>query len=168
MVCFISQDILFWTFSTIIQSMVAFVALLGMVAVYKIQTIERNKENIAESMRGYLVKNWREEVSGYSFEEIIKEIHDLPKDSQSVLYNNRILKNTSLRLSKKDKYLINIKGIINDFFLLTISLISFSLILLPMSSYLGCNEYSLPILVIIILWSTSALYLGYRLVKKLI
>lgn len=169
MTCFVSQDILFWTLSTIIQSMVAFVALLGMVAVYRIQTIERDKESITENMRKHLYKHWNQEILSYSSKEIIKKIHSLSVvDYLDVRMNREILKMASSKLSEKDKYLTNIKEIINAFFLLTISLICFSLVLLPMSSYLECNKYSLLILVVIILWSIGALYLGYKLVKKLI
>lgn len=169
MICFISQDILFWTLSTIIQSMVAFVALLGMVAVYRIQTVERDKEDIIEGIRKYLSKKWKEEVLGYSSKEIIKKIHDLSViDYLDKSINREMLQRASSRLLEKDKYLTYIKGIINAFFLLTIFLISFSLILLPMSSYLECNDQSLFILIIIILWSIGSLYLGYKLVKKLI
>lgn len=169
MICFISQDILFWTLSTIIQSMVAFVALLGMVAVYKIQNIERDKESIAENMCKHLYKHWDQEILSYSSKEIILKTHSLSATNNlAAQMNPEMLKRASSKFSEKDKYLTNIKRMINDFFLLTISLIIFSLVLLPMSSYLECNNYSLPILVVIILWSISSLYLGYKLAKKLI
>ena len=50
----ISQDLLFWTFSTIVQSFVAFISLLGMVAVYKLQSINSDRDKLGEKIGGIL------------------------------------------------------------------------------------------------------------------
>ncbi|MCK5491195.1 MAG: hypothetical protein KAI67_05115 [Candidatus Pacebacteria bacterium] len=185
MICIISQDVFFWTLSTIIQSMVAFVALLGMVAVYKMQITQRNKESIAESMRIHLclyIDNRIEiEKKGEKGEKSTKIINSSEAYSYSIIKieekarelsneypEDMILKSAVFEFSNIKKGQKDIRNKINDFFLLTISLISFSLILLPMSSYLECNKYNLLTLVVIVLWSIGSLYLGYKLVKKLI
>ena len=177
----ISKDVLFWAFSTIVQSFVAFVALLGMVTIYRIQMVREDMKIIAEAMRDHLMQYRNvhvsyqnkesgivtfssSEVYGYTVKKIIKDIKGLtktyPKDG--------VLKRANLELSnlKNDEQKIKRYAIL--FFSSVVLLLIVSLVLLPMAPILEYTILGLVLLSLIIFWAFASFVLGLNLLIGLI
>lgn len=161
---YISQDLLFWTFSTIVQSFVAFLALLGMVAIYRIQIFRRNIETLAGAMRNHLKQHRGSEVDGYTTEKIIKDTKGLAGNRPDM----EILKRASLEFSNLEKYINDIKERTIEFFYFIIFLLVFSLVFLFMSPVLEYTLFGLLVLWLIIFWCLASFILGLNLLKGLI
>lgn len=160
----ISSDVLLWTFSTITQSFVAFVSLLSMVAIYKLQGIRRDMEIVAESMRDLIKEIRGAEALGYPVNKIIKDIEGLCNSRPDLLH----LKRANLKLNEMKISAVEIKERIKIFLITTILLLIISLILLPLSPFLEFKIISLVFLTVVIIWSIISLIFGTRLVIKLI
>lgn len=160
---YISHDLLFWTFSTVVQSFVAFVSLLGMVVIYRTQIIQRNKENLAESMREYLVQYRGQGCRGYTTNKIIKDIKGLAENP-----NDDALTRADLEFSNLEKDENKIKKTAIFFFCSTIFLLIFSLVLLSVSPALEYTLSGLLFLWLIIFWSFVSFILGLNLLVGLI
>ncbi len=161
---FVSKEVLFWTLSTIVQSFVAFVSLLGMVVIYRIQMIQRSKENLAESMRDLLRQIRGKEALGYPVDKIVKDVKGLSKDRSDLSQLTR----ADLEFSnfKKDKNSIKKTAIF--FFCSIIFLLFFSLALLPISPFLEHTLLGLLFLSLIIFGSLGAFILGLKLLIDLL
>ena len=75
----LSSDLLFWTFSTVMQSFMALGALLGMVAVFRLQVINSRKEKIVAEWKSVL-KRPVGNAHIYSPEEFLNGVKKLNKD----------------------------------------------------------------------------------------
>ena len=75
----LSSDLLFWTFSTVMQSFMALGALLGMVAVFRLQVINSRKEKIVAEWKSVL-KRPVGNAHIYSPEGFLNGVKKLNKD----------------------------------------------------------------------------------------
>lgn len=162
------KDTLFWTFSTVVQSFVAYVSLLGMVGVYKLQKLRSNKEHIAESMRNNIKYFRGAESDGYSIDKLVKDIKGITNDIKNDKhFNITAMKRALLEINNIEKEEINIKIRIKQFFYITIFLLICSLFLLPLSQLIG-DELGKIFLIIILTWSTISFISGLFLILELI
>jgi hypothetical protein len=73
----LNQDILFWTFSTIAQTFGALWALVGMVALYKIQILDKDLGNLISLIKHIFNFPAKTEfLKNYQLYRYIKAIHD--------------------------------------------------------------------------------------------
>jgi len=161
---YISRDVLFWTFSTIVQSFVAFVALLGMVTIYRMQVLSADTRNLSESMRQTIWAHRGPTAVSYPTNKIIKDIKGLAQKYT----DDNTLKRADLEFSNFEKEKNSIKKGAKFFFYSTIPLLIFSLILLPMSLVLADTDLGLLFLWIAIFWSSASFILGLNLLKGLL
>lgn len=182
---YISAKVLFWTYSTIVQSFVALATLLGMITIYRIQMLKKDIELVSESMRKHLINYYRKgnfvinksdekedyqwevessEVYGYTTKKIIKDIKGLA----NTYLEDEALKRANLEFFNFEKNIQEVKTAAKLFFYSTIFLSIFSLILLPMSLVLEYNFLGLLLLWLVILWSYMSFILALNLLIDLL
>lgn len=161
-----SEDLIFWTFSTIIQSFIAFIALLGMITIYKLQILDNNKRSIAESMRGIIshYRGYRPSMA-YTTDKIIKDIKGLTDDSSN---KDTALSQANEEFKNINKNEFEIKNQAKRFFELTITLIIVTLIALTVTPILTYNIFGAFVLFSIVYMSCISLVVGFKLVIELI
>lgn len=159
----ISQDLLFWTFSTIAQSFIAFISLLGMVAIYKLQAINNDRDRLAMRIKEILNNlNFDEGLrSHYTTDAIINIFFESIGRHLNTEFAYLEGINKSL-VSKKKNLTMNL----NLFLQSTIILISFSLLALVLTPLLKENILGLIFILLSLFLSSRSIYLGTKLISK--
>lgn len=139
----ISQNILFWVFSTIAQCLIALVALMGMLGVFKFQIINRKEEHINSLIK----KDSNEEHS----------IEKYPIDPKSEL-------ETELENLKSSKSLL--RDLSLDFVIYTLLVAGIDIILLTFSSIISQSHLGVPVLFFILFLFLYSLFLTIKFVAE--
>jgi len=165
----ISEDVLFWTFSTIIQSFVALLALLGMVAIYRLQSLESELNHLCDTIRIYVEFFIGLAAKAYTQEEIINACNKISRESQntSSVERNQVVR-TNQRLDEIIKNRKKIKTDTLRFVELTIFIVFISLVFLPWTP--GISEHNLgPLfLTIVVVLAAYSLLSAMRLIKTIL
>jgi len=156
-------------FSTISQSFVALVSLLGMVAIYKIQSIENERQNLTNSLRsGGSLKFFKGAMADSMSYADIKTFLDGLEDktpNHPQLSACRKAKTLFDKFNEDEKYIIN-----NTKTLLKTSLflIAYSLSAISLVPYIFNNLLGFIFLSISVIWSLYLVKIAYDFILKLI
>lgn len=165
----ISEDALFWTFSTIVQSFVALLALLGMVAIYRLQSLEGELSHLCETTRSYVEYFKGPPARAYTHEEIITECKKISEGSlivSGVEINH--IKRTTERLNQIIGHKKKIRVDIHDFIEITIFIIFISLVFLPWTPVIAKHGSGLFFLIIVLISAIYSLLSAMRLIKTIL
>ena len=164
-----SLDLLFWTFSTVAQVFVALGALLGMVAVFKLQIINNEIERMIPSLenlifpfRGFHGKYLSQEEILNEGEEIIKE--NLPSSKTDVVRLKIAIPKYKFLLKEKR----DIKNEVLKFTRNILLLVFLSILFLILTPIIVEFYFSIVFLIIILYFSILSLISVLKLLKKIL
>ena len=106
----ITENVLFWTFSTIVQGFMGLLAFFGMVGIFRTELLERKLDQIVEKARSFVMYFRGSPAEPYIQEELIEELDKINNEkrmSSSHLTQVKIL-NTRI------KNIINRRNVIKD------------------------------------------------------
>ncbi len=166
----ISEDVLFWTFSTVVQAFMALIALLGMVGIYKLQVINNEIDKTVELIR-MTVQYFRGlRAQGYSREEIIMHCNRIsqeehPGSSGELSIMQAVNKKFGNLLDKEKE----IKKNVIYFATYTVFIVYLSLFFLSWTDNIIVNNlFSRFTLVIVIILSLFSLIMGLNLLRRIL
>ncbi len=167
-----SIDTLFWTFSTIAQSLLALIAFVGVLALFKLQKVNIEQSRLCEIARLY-VRNFKgTEADGYSANEIEEACNEIAPHSDEQHPGSIVqlaeIRRLQPRLNKLSSRVSEIKNYVASFLVIVISATSLSLILLPLSAPLNVVYLGSSGLITTIILSVWAILKGYSLAKHLL
>jgi hypothetical protein len=165
----ISEDVLFWTFSTIVQSFIALLALLGMVAIYRLQALENELNYLCEITRP-LVEYFRGLPSrAYTHGEIILECNKIFGENHIASEVELIqVKRTTERLNQIVERKKKIKTDIYNFIEITVFIVFISLIFLPWTPIISKHNLGPLFLVVVVILAVYSLLSAKRLIKTIL
>src|SRR3989344_6728603 len=162
----IPQDALYWIFSSLVQSLAALVALLGVMVIFKLQTISNKEDKILEEMSqnysslAYLIGVTAvQEIT--SIEELLLKINKITDQNVNEQSDFRI--NILRTIKNKLKHFREIKIFIHNFMIkfsiYTFAVIILNLIFLFISHLIYQYNLGLPIIFSIIILASYSLFL---------
>ena len=157
----LSQEHLFWTFSTVMQSFVALGALLGMVAVFKLQVTDNKIDSLALALRS-LMHDFPERIAGlFSSEDVLNEAKEHSRSSTSLQPGIEHLEEF---LEEKRK----IKKQIIDFVKKIVVVTTFALVFLILTPLIIKTSAGVASLGIILYLAIPSLIATIRLIKEIL
>ena len=165
-------DTLFWTFSTIAQSLLALVAFVGILVLFKLQKVDVELSRLCEIARVHVRDFKGTEADGYSTNEIKEACDEMAPHSDEQHPGLPVALAEIKRLQPRIKNLSDraekIKNDAAEFLAIVISATSLSLILLPLSATLNKMYGGYSGLTIAIFLSVWAILKGYDFAKDLL
>ena len=155
-----TQEVLFWTFSTIAQSFVALVSLLGMVGIYRIQIIKHDIGILANSIRP-LIRQIRKDADGYTTNKIVKDVKGLAKSRKDL----PAITKANNEFINFHKQIYHIKKEATHFICETLFVVAISIFGLFFTPLIAGTAFATIALIFIILISSMVLYSSYRFVR---
>ncbi|MCK4905479.1 hypothetical protein KAS42_04490 [bacterium] len=162
----LSQEHLFWTFSTVMQSFVALGALLGMVAVFRLQIINNKSDIIALSLRKPIIYFRGMPASTYLPEDILCEGNKILKEE-----GNKVGSEIKLGLPQLEKLFDeekNIKKQIVDFVKKIVVITALALIFLIITPTLIKIHADIASLGLILYLAITSLITTIKLIKEIL
>jgi len=165
----ISEELLYWMFSSILQSYVALGALVGMIAVFKMQIIHNRIENIASALEDPMVRLRGRPAFFYLPEDIlregnrlIEEVHPASQGEISIL--KKIMPTYEGLFSEH----IIIKSQIIDFIKNVIIVVMFALVFLAFIPLIIYAHFDITSLFIVSFLSILSLVSVLDLIKEIL
>ncbi len=165
----ITENVLFWTFSTIVQAFVGLLALLGMTGIFKLQSLDAALNQILEANM-FLVQYFKgSSAQAYIQEKAIAELNKISKETHdaSEIQLSRV-KIVSRKLNDIIEKRKTIRNNVLNFTGRTIFVVLFSLVSLPITPILSREYLGLPFLVIAVMLSLYSLTSTIRLMRALL
>lgn len=165
----LSIDFLYWLFSTILQSFFAFVSLMGMIIVYKLQIVQKQFDDLAKLSRDFFSGVYSK-VAFSSSDDLLSQL----KNFDYSKFKNRpdireSLKMIQQELKSLDKNKLELKDVSKRFFLTSFILLVSNLIFLSLSPLIVNFDFFVSLFVTLsITISLIVIWFGYELIKKLI
>ena len=164
-------DTLFWTFSTVAQALLALIAFVGVLAIFRLQAVSSELASFCENIRSQ-VKNFEGTADTYTHKEIIEACKKWAEKNNEDHLGSVVQLTDIRRITPKIKDLEiklgYIKERILNFALVVIITTATALIFLPLAPLLNIIYLNYSALVIVIILSLWVLYLAYSLTKSLL
>ncbi len=163
----IPQETLYWVFSSIVQALLAFVALFGVVAVFKLQNIHTNEERLIEELNKgkSLLAILGGVLSAISAEELLNNIKRAIGDKDERAISGDIYKQLWIAKERLETYRWA-TGFVREFMLkfiiYTFGVVILSLIFLATSHFIFQYNLGLPAIFLIILLTVYSLFLAIK------
>jgi len=162
----IPQDTLYWIFSSLVQSLAALVALLGVVVIFKLQTISNREDRILEEMsQNYSPLAYFVGVTAVqeitSIEELLLKVNKITDNNTGEQGDYHI--NVLRTIKNKLEHFREIKLFIHDFMIkfsvYTFAVIILNLIFLSISHLIYQYNLGLPVIFSVIILTAYSLFL---------
>ena len=165
----IRESVLFWTFSTIVQAFVGLLALLGMIGIFKLQSLDAALNQICEINRSLVFYFRGSSAKFYTQEEMIAELNKISEETLAGSENelNKV-KGVSRKLNEMIEKRKIIRNNVLNFTGRTIFVVLLCLVSLPITPILSREYLGLPFLVITIILSLYSLISTIWLMRALL
>jgi hypothetical protein len=162
-----SEDTLYWFFSSIVQSLMALVAFLGVVTIFKLQVINNSEERISNDERLRVDINFfKNEISPIgSVEELTAILNEITSKGNYGSWSAGPLKRieeTQEKISRFHSHKDFLKSYLVKFGIYTLMIVVLSLICLPLTPTISQYNIGLPILYFIIILTMYSLFLTIK------
>jgi len=163
----IPRDTLYWVFSSIVQALLAFVALFGIMVVFKLQNIHVNEERLIEGLNkgNSALAMLGGDISATSIQELLKNIKKfVGEDDRSAISGSHYKKLKAAR-ELIESYLrekIFIREFMLKFIIYTSGVVVLALIFLAISHVLYQYNVGLPAMFLIIILTVYSLFLAIK------
>ncbi|KKL73460.1 hypothetical protein LCGC14_2074670, partial [marine sediment metagenome] len=168
----IKVDTLYWTFSTIAQSLLALVAFVGVLVLFKLQKVDSELTRLCGIARKHVSVIKGSEADGYSANEIKKSCNELAQHSDEQHPGSPVelaeIRRLQPRLNNLSRRIEDIKKKTESFLVIVFSATSLSLILLPLSASLNIMHAGYSGLISVIILSLWAILKGFILARELL
>ena len=162
----IPQDALYWIFSSLVQSLAALVALLGVVIIFKLQTINNREDRILEEMSKshssfiyFVGVTAVQEIT--SIEELLLKISKITDNNTGEQgdYHINVLKTIKNKLEHFREIKLLMHNFMIKFSVYTFAVIVLNLIFLSTSHLIYQYNFGLPIIFLVIILTSYSLFL---------
>lgn len=163
----IPRDTLYWVFSSIVQALLAFVALFGVMAIFKLQSIHINEERLIEGLNkgNSALAILGGDLSATSTQELLENIKKIiGEDDKSAISgsNYKKLKGARELIEAYAREKVFIREFMLKFIIYTSSVVVLALIFLATSYILYQYNMGLPAVFLIIILTIYSLFLAIK------
>lgn len=162
----IPQDTLYWIFSSLVQSLAALVALLGVVIIFKLQTISNREDRVLEEMsQNYSSLAYFVGVTAVqeitSIEELLLKVNKITDNNTGEQgdYHINVLRTIKNKIEHFREVKLFIHNFMIKFSVYTFAIIILNLVFLSVSHLIYQYNLELPIIFLVIIFTSYSLFL---------